>query len=270
MRWIIMLAAAALVLPPGGSFVDDDGNVHEGYIEAIAEANITRGCNPPANTRYCPEAPVSRAQMATFLVRTLDLPPAPNLFADGSGAGPHIDDVGALAAAGVTRGCNPPDNDRYCPEAPVTRAQMATFLVRSLDLPPGTGGRFSDVSEDNPHIDDIASLASAGITRGCNPPANTRYCPDQPVRRDEMASFLGRALGLTPNAPPPPTTTTTTTTTVPPSVTTTTTVDTGGRIVTAGAFCARQDAGLYARTTTGKLVRCTSTATDSRLRWRAV
>ncbi|MDH4117368.1 MAG: S-layer homology domain-containing protein, partial [Acidimicrobiia bacterium] len=43
--------------------------------------------------------------------------------------------IQALAAAGVTLGCNPPDNDRYCPDSPVTRAEMATFLARALDYP---------------------------------------------------------------------------------------------------------------------------------------
>jgi hypothetical protein len=33
-------------------------------------------------------------------------------------------------------GCNPPDNDRFCPEGPVTRGQMASFLVRALGLSP--------------------------------------------------------------------------------------------------------------------------------------
>ncbi len=47
---VVVLAALA----PGGTFVDDDGSVHEGGIEAIAAEGITTGCNPPANTRYCP------------------------------------------------------------------------------------------------------------------------------------------------------------------------------------------------------------------------
>ena len=73
------------VLPPGGSFVDDDGNVHEGGIEAIAAEGITRGCNPPANDRYCPEETVTRGQMAVFLARALDLGPTTNdYFIDGS------------------------------------------------------------------------------------------------------------------------------------------------------------------------------------------
>ncbi|HLU30607.1 MAG TPA: hypothetical protein VK088_02515, partial [Acidimicrobiia bacterium] len=69
-----LLPAAAQDLDPGGTFIDDDGNVHEGYIEAIAAEGITRGCNPPTNDRYCPSDPVSRGEMAAFLTRALGLP----------------------------------------------------------------------------------------------------------------------------------------------------------------------------------------------------
>ena len=49
-------AALAAPLPPCGTFTDDNGNVHEGFIEAIAAEGITRGCNPPINDRYCPSS----------------------------------------------------------------------------------------------------------------------------------------------------------------------------------------------------------------------
>ncbi|MCY4664284.1 MAG: S-layer homology domain-containing protein, partial [Acidimicrobiaceae bacterium] len=80
---------------------------------------------------------VTRAQMATFLVRALDLQPPeePAGFADVDPAGAHSADIEALAAAGITAGCGT-EPLRYCPDSPVTRGQMATFLVRALDLQP--------------------------------------------------------------------------------------------------------------------------------------
>ena len=53
-------------------FVDDAGSVFEADINAIAEAGITLGCNPPTNDRYCPTSNVTRAQMASFIVRAVD------------------------------------------------------------------------------------------------------------------------------------------------------------------------------------------------------
>jgi hypothetical protein len=124
----------ALGLPAGsGSFVDTADSVHEANIGALAAAGITAGCNPPANDRFCPEESVTRAQMATFLVRALGLPAAASSFVDTAGL-VHEGNIGALAAAGITQGCNPPANDRFCPGQAVTREQMATFLTRALYL----------------------------------------------------------------------------------------------------------------------------------------
>ena len=66
-------AAVAETLSPAGSFADDDGNIHEASIEAIAAEDITRGCNPPLNDLYRPDAAVTRGQMAAFLARALGL-----------------------------------------------------------------------------------------------------------------------------------------------------------------------------------------------------
>lgn len=189
-------------LAPGGSFVDDDGNVHEPMIEAIAASGITQGCSlagAPVR-RYCPDDAVTRGQMAAFLVRAFGLDGAPGDSFEDDDWSIFEGDIEALAAAGVTLGCNPPENDRFCPEEPVTRAQMAAFLVRAADLAPAGGNPFSD-DDGSVFEDDIAALAAAGITVGCNPPAGDRYCPEQTVRRDQMASFLGRALGLKPLVP---------------------------------------------------------------------
>ncbi len=58
---------------------------------------------------------------------------------------------------------------------------------------------------------DIDKLATAGVTLGCNPPDNTLFCPDENVTRAQMATFLGRALNLTPDVPPPATSSTSST-----------------------------------------------------------
>jgi hypothetical protein len=72
---------------------------------------------------------------------------------------------------------------------------MAAFLVRALGLAAYTGpDRFSD-DDGNVFEGAIERLAQAGITLGCNPPANDRFCPDDPVNRGQMAAFLRRALG---------------------------------------------------------------------------
>ncbi len=176
-----------------GFFTDDDNSVHLRAIEAIADEGITKGCNPPVNDLFCPSDVVTREQMATFLVRALDLPAGTATFTD-IGSSVHAANIAALATAGITKGCNPPDNTLFCPTDVVTREQMATFLVRALDLPAGTA-TFTDIGS-SVHAANISALATAGITKGCNPPDNTLFCPTSPVTRAQMATFLARALPL--------------------------------------------------------------------------
>ena len=105
---LIALAAllspvSALALPPGGTFVDDDGNPHEGYIEAIAAAGITSGCNPPINDKYCPDRNLTRGEMAVLLAKTLGLSSdgGRDWFSDDNGS-PFENRINQLAAAGIT------------------------------------------------------------------------------------------------------------------------------------------------------------------------
>lgn len=185
-----------IALPPGGSFFDDDGNVHEGSIEAIAARGITRGCG--VGDLYCPSQPVTRGQMAAFLVRSLNLEPVPGTTFEDTVGSVFAADIEALAAAGITRGCGP---GLFCPDRTVTREEMAAFLSRALGLPASMENRFGD-SSGSVFAGDIEALAAAGITKGCNPPLNDRFCPGEVVMRDQMASFLARALDLDPIQPP--------------------------------------------------------------------
>ncbi len=200
---LIPATAATAALPPGGTFNDDDGNVHEGYIEAIADEGITSGCNPPRNDRYCPDRHVTRGEMAAFLVRALGLTSdgGKDWFVDDNSS-PFESSINKLAAAGITSGCNQAGT-LYCPNNTVTREQMAAFLVRAYNLGGSTSG--DPFIDDNGSVfeDHIERLRASGVTKGCNPPINNQYCPTNPVRRDEMATFIGRASGLSPMAPPP-------------------------------------------------------------------
>lgn len=201
--WIVLALISSLAapagaaeLPPGGTFTDDDGSVHEPSIEAIFAAGITTGC---AETLYCPDAAVTRGQMAAFLHRALGdrlTAGQPVEFTDSANSD-FVEDIAWLSGTGITNGCAPTS---YCPDSAVTRAQMAAFLVRALGLPPANSDPFTDTA--GIFADDIAALAAAGVTSGC---ADHRYCPGDPVTRAQMATFLTRGLGLDPITPPPAT-----------------------------------------------------------------
>ena len=137
------LAAAGAELPPGGTFIDDNGNIHEANIEAIAAAGITKGCNPPVNDRFCPDDLVTRGQLAAFLVRALGLPEAGTDYFTDDETSVFEANINQVRETGITQGCNPPANDQFCPTRELRRDEMASFLARALDLdgelPPPVG-----------------------------------------------------------------------------------------------------------------------------------
>ena len=174
-------------------FADDDGTTHENAINRIAETGITVGCStdPPY---YCPDRHVTRAEMAAFLLRaTGQAQPSPtrtNTFADVPNGKWYTDYVHAFAETGVDQG----DSGMWRPEDPLTRLEMARWLTGIFPhLPPvpHQRGLFDDVSRDDWAT--VEGLYRSGITYGCSADP-LQYCPDQPVTRGQMASFITRAL----------------------------------------------------------------------------
>jgi spore germination protein YaaH len=155
------------------------------HIVWLAEQGITNGCG---DGRFCPLRDVSRGEMAGFLARALEPPTTEDDFFTDDDGTTHELNINRLAAASITYGC---DASRYCPTNSVTRAQMASFIDRALDLP-ATGTDFFTDDDSSSHEDSINRLAAAGITTGCT---GSTFCPGAFVTREQMAAFLHRALG---------------------------------------------------------------------------
>ena len=169
------------------------------YVERLRNAGITGGCSAvPLN--YCPTTPVTRAQMAIFLLRGMHgstyTPPAATgtVFNDvplGTFAAAWIEQ---LATEGITSGCG---GNNYCPNTTVSRAQMAIFLVRAKHgvafVPPTAAGIFGDVPIGSFGANFIEQLVTDGITSGCS---SGNFCPNTMVKRDSMAVFLVKAFNL--------------------------------------------------------------------------
>jgi 5'-nucleotidase len=193
-----MIAASLWAIPAGAADefedVPNDHTFHDD-IGWLADTDITRGCNPPDNDRFCPDDFVTRGQTAAFFVRALGLTSTDGAtdFVDVGDTHTFHDDITKLSAARITRGCNPPDNDEYCPERTLTRGEMAAFFVRGLGLTSTSGATDFTDTDDSTFEEDIAKLSAAGITRGCNPPDNDEFCPDREITRGEIAAFFNRA-----------------------------------------------------------------------------
>ncbi|MFZ5818263.1 MAG: BspA family leucine-rich repeat surface protein [Chloroflexota bacterium] len=105
------------------------------WIEQLAAEGITGGCG---GGKYCPNNPVTRAQMAVFLIKAMYgigyTPPDAlgTVFTDVPADSFAAAFIEKLAADGITSGCG---NGKYCPNALLTRAEMAVFLVAAFNLP---------------------------------------------------------------------------------------------------------------------------------------
>ena len=120
-------------------------------------------------------------------------------FADVPLANQYHADVVKIPRGHITAGCG---GGNYCPTvipaARVTRAQMAVFVLKAeyssvaYTVPPvpqaGTG--FADVLPSDPFVAWIVELAREGITAGCG---GGNFCPNNPIKRQEMAPFLLKA-----------------------------------------------------------------------------
>ncbi len=195
---MVLLASSVPGAAQAGVYSDVEGGDHAASIGALAsDGRAILAGTDCGEGRFCPDDPLLRWVMAVWLVRALDGaepdPSGGSSFADVDPASWWAPYTNRLADLEVTKGCRD-DPPRYCPERPVTREEMASFLARAFELPGGTPGRFSD-TEGSPHAADIDRLAAAGITAGCD---QGRYCPDRLVTRAEMATFLARALKLVP------------------------------------------------------------------------
>ncbi len=177
-----------IIDPDYDPFDDDNGSIFEDDIEWLSLSGITSGCG----TRiFCPKLTVTRGQMAAFLNRAFNLPPATQDYFTDDDTSIFEDDINRLAQSGITKGCG---TTTFCPTGNVTRGQMAAFLVRAFGYTDDGGGDLFDDDDTSIFEGDIDKLATAGVTLGCNPPANTNFCPLGNVTREQMAAFLRRAL----------------------------------------------------------------------------
>jgi hypothetical protein len=168
------------------------------FVETLLHAGVTSGCG--ADT-YCPTAATTREQMAPFVLVAKEgtgyTPPdcvPPNYFTDVPETSPFCRYIENLAERLVVSGCGV---NLYCPSDPVTREQMAIFVLRTLDPaldPPACGTpMFNDVPASSPFCRWVEELARRGVVSGCG---GGNYCPGDPVTREQMGVFLSVTFGL--------------------------------------------------------------------------
>jgi hypothetical protein len=163
------------------------------YISALFASEITGGCG---NGNYCPDDPVTRAQMAVFIVKALGETPAATcsgMFDDVNEAtGGNLafcKYIEKFSTLGITAGCG---SNNFCPNDPVTRDQMAVFITKAMGEAAAscTGNVFNDVDGTvmpSAFCGFIEKFSTLGITSGCG---GGNFCPGELVTRAQMAVFL--------------------------------------------------------------------------------
>jgi glucose/arabinose dehydrogenase len=169
------------VVAPPFSDVADSKFIND--ITWIFHEGITSGCG---SGRFCPKGAVNRDQMASFIARAMNLPPASRDYFDDDNGNKHEGNINRVAEAGITVGCAP---RKYCPSGIVLRDQMASFIARALKLPAAPRDFFTD-DNGNKHEGNINRMAAARITSGCTA---TTFCPKGTTLREQMAAFMRRA-----------------------------------------------------------------------------
>lgn len=179
--WLVRIIDGKDPAPINESRFTDVGNYSEWmhFIDRLAELEITTGCwrDPP---RYCPGQPVLRQQMASFLTRAFKLPEAGTIgFTDVDPNNTHFKDINSLAASGITTGCWR-DPLRYCPSDSVTKAQMATFIGRTLNWQKKQAGEEITSPEPTP-TNPEPNLNNPNNIPGYDP--DVFYTEDNPLSR---------------------------------------------------------------------------------------
>ncbi len=192
----VAAAAAAISV----DFTDvPPSNIFHDAVNTAARNGISNGCG---GGNYCPASPVTRGQMAVFLLRSKygagHEPPAATgtVFVDVDGSRPFDPWIEELGSLGITGGCG---GGAYCPDAPVTRAQMAVFLLKtrlgSDYEPPAPDGIFADVPIGSFADAWIEELHGRSITTGCST-SPLQFCPDNANTLGQMAVFLVKTFEL--------------------------------------------------------------------------
>ncbi len=176
------------------AYVDDQG-IEETAFNTLAHKGITAKTECRAR-HICPDWAIQRWTLAVWLAQAWGMDPpaevASSRFTDvdpNQWWAPYVEHLFEL---GFTKGCAV-EPARFCPEQLVTRAEMASFLARALQIQPASHLIYQDTI-GNSHAGNIGAIMLANIAQGCASQP-TSYCPDQSLTRGHMAIHLARALG---------------------------------------------------------------------------
>ena len=175
-------------------YLDIEPNTwYEPAVTWMVQREITRGCGPDT---FCPGRQVTRQEFVTFLWRAAGRPSGSfsgaDAFAD-VGGGYADQAIGWAASIGVTSGCTTGefgDEDwGFCPEDPISRAEIATLLFRFVEATWAEEVDFEDVPSESYYRSAVGWMSYFEITSGCQ---SGMFCPSRLASRAEVATLIYR------------------------------------------------------------------------------
>ncbi|OKL37649.1 S-layer homology domain-containing protein [Domibacillus mangrovi] len=199
-----VLFAASLFITPAEAASFSDVYPSERAYTAIEEMTAREVISGFPDGTFRQNESVTRAQSAIFVGRMMNITPNTDIestFTDISPnqkAYPYIAELTSQSIFSM--------NDRFYPDRPLTRAEMAIILVKAFNLQGAIDTPFSDVPDRLKAAPYIHALAASGITSGIG---NNLYDPDGIVTRGQMAIFMSNIVqfqqpGTEPEAPTKP------------------------------------------------------------------
>ncbi len=196
-KYTFTMPAGAVTVKP--TFVRETGerpfrdvSERDYYYDAVrwaAEQGITTGTSADL---FSPSVPCTRGQMVTFLWRAAGSPNVDGAmtFTDVADSAYYAPAVRWAASVGITSGTGA---DRFSPDVPCTRGQMAAFLYRWQQSPSAAGNNhFADVSEGDYYYAAVLWAYQNGVTQGVS--ANV-FAPASHCTRGQMVMFLYQLKG---------------------------------------------------------------------------
>jgi hypothetical protein len=184
------VAATESPVPLTDVYIGADYYLPVGWMKATG---ITSGCNPPLNTKFCPSNYANRAELMVFLWKTQGAPTNGSWSEPFTDVGPgdwFYNAVKWAYSTGLTNGCNPPDNDEFCPYRTVNRYEGVVFMWRANGSP--TNGSWTEPYSDvtTQWWAPAVKWAYQNVNQTIIPYSGSYYSPYSGMKRSDIASFL--------------------------------------------------------------------------------
>lgn len=184
------LVAPAVVVPASAETPFKDITETSPYAEAVAFLKAENIITGYGDQTFRPAENISRQHVISIINKVVDLEPVreAKTFVDVPSTHPYYEAIQKAYRAGIINGDS---QNKFNPNAPITRAQVAKILTLAFDLKSETSITLQDVSQTHWSNEYVQALIGNGITTVTE---NGLYQPNEKLTRGQYVLFLYRLL----------------------------------------------------------------------------